>query len=171
MENKCSICAHRKRMEIDQALVDGVSLRNIAKQFGSSPATLFRHKSEHLAQQLVQAKAEAVVRQESEHRSSLQVYFDQAVDKTDRLSEAASLILQEATNAKDLRTALSAIRELVRIEAERRSLRELLARAQNELSQQSDVTNITNVVYLPNPQMQPQAEPAEIWDVEDVSPR
>jgi len=43
MPRTCTTCAHPHRDEIDRRLPDGAPLRNIAKQFSVSSASLFRH--------------------------------------------------------------------------------------------------------------------------------
>ena len=45
----CRVCGPRRRLEIDQALLEGHSLRDIADEPGQ------RHKAEHLARDLVNA--------------------------------------------------------------------------------------------------------------------
>jgi hypothetical protein len=52
----CSICRHEQRSQIDAALIRSDSLRNIAKQFGTSATALHRHKAEHIAEQLSKSK-------------------------------------------------------------------------------------------------------------------
>jgi hypothetical protein len=44
MPPRCKTCSHPRRAEIDAAIIDGVSLRNIAQQFGPSPWGIRRHK-------------------------------------------------------------------------------------------------------------------------------
>ena len=48
MLSQCSVCVHPDRLDIDGALVDGTSYRNIAKRFGASISALSRHQSEHM---------------------------------------------------------------------------------------------------------------------------
>lgn len=57
MARKCSICTHPQRMEIDKALISNVNLRNISNQYGVTEMALSRHKKNHLAATLAQAKA------------------------------------------------------------------------------------------------------------------
>lgn len=68
---KCSICIHPQRAEIDKALIAGLVLRDVAQRFTTSRDALFRHKRDHLVQQIeraerqIEAKIErAVIRQE-----------------------------------------------------------------------------------------------------------
>ena len=48
MARKCSICRRPDRSLIDTALIEGVPLRNIVEQFGTSLGALSRHKENHL---------------------------------------------------------------------------------------------------------------------------
>jgi len=56
MPQICSICRHKNRPEIDAALLRSESLRNIAKQFGTSATALHRHRNSCVSQQLSKAK-------------------------------------------------------------------------------------------------------------------
>lgn len=103
MARTCSVCRHRKRPEIEGALLAGTPLRTIADQFGPSKTALLRHR-EHLAPALVVAKqAEDVAR------------TDTLIDKAHGLETDARRIGKAAEAAGDARTALAAVRELVRI--------------------------------------------------------
>jgi hypothetical protein len=52
----CSVCRHEQRSQIDAALIRSDSLRNIAKQFGTSAAALHRHRNACVRDQLSKAK-------------------------------------------------------------------------------------------------------------------
>lgn len=52
---RCTTCAHPDRTEIDQALVDLVPLRHIAKRYGLSTGALRRHRARHLSRELAKA--------------------------------------------------------------------------------------------------------------------
>jgi len=56
MARTCTVCAHPEREAIDQALVTGESLRNLALRFAISAAALHRHRHEHMP--VVLAKAQ-----------------------------------------------------------------------------------------------------------------
>src|SRR5258706_15656670 len=56
MRMVCKICRHRRRTEIDEALLSGESFRSIATRFVASPSAIFRHGKEHVSQSLVKAK-------------------------------------------------------------------------------------------------------------------
>ena len=50
----CTVCRHAQRAEIDRALVDSETYRNVAEHYGVSASALFRHRG-HLSQNLVKA--------------------------------------------------------------------------------------------------------------------
>jgi hypothetical protein len=61
MPQSCSICIHPQLEAINEEIVSGTSLRNIAKQYPISVAALHRHKTAgHIPQSLTKAR-EAVV--------------------------------------------------------------------------------------------------------------
>jgi len=44
----CSICAHAQVEEINQDLINGVSVRKIAEKYGISHMAVQRHKAKHI---------------------------------------------------------------------------------------------------------------------------
>jgi hypothetical protein len=94
----CRVCAHKKRAEIDRALLAGEPLRDVAGRFGPSKTALARHKENHLPKALMEAKAA----EESQYSDSL---FDQL-----RLVNRETLaILKEARAGNAPMIALNAI--------------------------------------------------------------
>ena len=51
----CAICGHRKRREIDRALLEKRPLRHTAAQFSTSTGALQRHRA-HIHRDLVEAQ-------------------------------------------------------------------------------------------------------------------
>ena len=106
MPMTCKVCGNKKRLEIDRALLEGQSLRDIARRTGTTASSLQRHKADHLARSLVKAhEAREVARADS-----LLDDVRNAEGRAERLLEVAEDILGEAREAKDLRTAIGAIR-------------------------------------------------------------
>jgi len=60
MPRTCTVCPHPHRDDIDRRLLDGAPLRNIAKQFSLSSASLFRH-NKHISKVLSNARQEAEI--------------------------------------------------------------------------------------------------------------
>ncbi len=127
MPRVCTICVHKERGAIDDALISGDSLRNIAKQFRLTAAAVNRHKSEHLPETLVKANEASEVAR-----------ADDLLTRLEKLTTEARTIKNKAEKTGDYRTALSGIRELVRIV-------ELLAKLRGELNEAPQV----NVLLAP----------------------
>ena len=128
MPPKCTICTHKKRNEIDSALVNGSeSLRSIAKQYETTAASLKRHKdSGHIHQKIAKA-------QNAKDATEGSDLFVQVQD----LSSRALSILAQAEGTGDLRTACAAIREV-------RGTLELLLKVSGELKgNQTNVQIVT----------------------------
>lgn len=98
MPRVCTICRHESREAIDQALLAGEPLRNIAKRYGTSPTALHRHKAGDLPKVIVRAKEAGEV-----------LHGEKLLDQVRSLIRKAEGILDRAEND---RTALAAIREL-----------------------------------------------------------
>ncbi len=100
MPRVCSVCTHPQRPEIDRALVDGATFRNIAERFGTSPTALTRHKKEHVPGHVAKAREAKQVAD-----------ADDLLQQLKALRTKAISILQKAEGAGDYRTALAGIRE------------------------------------------------------------
>jgi hypothetical protein len=100
MPRTCLACAHSDRTAIDNALVAGEPLRNIAKRVSISPAGLLRHKS-HVSQAIVNA---------SERRE--EQLGDNLLDEMRRVQRKAWQLLDTAESEGDHRGAIVALREV-----------------------------------------------------------
>ena len=130
MPRKCTVCEHEKVEEINRLLLEGVSLRNIAKQYSVSAASLHRHKDGHLPAKLVKA-------QEAREIAKADTLLDQVAGLRDK----ALSILDKAEQAGDLRTALQGVREA-------KGCLELLAKLQGELQEQTTVNILINPQWI-----------------------
>ncbi len=100
MPRRCTICTHKRRVEIDQALVAREPFRAIARQYGVSKDALLRHHDDHLPTALVKA-------QDAAEAAQADALLAQVVELRDR----ALGVLDKAEGADDLRAATGAIRE------------------------------------------------------------
>jgi len=129
MPQKCSVCTHEKRQEIDQALINGESFRYVSQRFSVSTTALHRHRhGGHIAEALAKAQNAREV-----------AAADNLLDQVRQLQKLALGILAKAANAGDLKTALIGIREA-------RGCLDLLAKLQGDLPQEGTV----NIVLSPS---------------------
>jgi len=141
MSRKCSICASPNKQAIDAALVANEANRRIAAQYGVSEAAVRRHEA---AGHVAVAMAEAGAAADADHGAAL-------VAKVAALEDDAKRIGAAAEKAGDLRIALQAVRELVRIcELQARLLGELNDRAALAVAQVDNRTEII-VTYADDP--------------------
>jgi hypothetical protein len=105
-------------------------LRNIAKQYFVSAASLHRHKKGHLPAKLVKAQEAREIAK-----------ADSLLDQVTELRNKALSILAKAEQAGDLRTALQGVREA-------KGCLELLARLQGELQEQATVNILINPQWI-----------------------
>lgn len=138
MPRSCSVCSHPSRDEVDAALVEGDSFRNVAKRFGTSSSAMFRHQESHVSARLLKAQEIAEVSG-----------ADHLVEQVEDLKRKARQILQKAEAGGDLRTALAGVRELSR-------LIELIAKLTGELK--TTQVNILNIGSLDPATLQRMAE-------------
>jgi transposase-like protein len=127
---RCTVCDHRERHSIDQMLVTGAPYRSVAKRFGLSESSVYRHKTEHLPTHLLKAKeAEEAAR------------ADDLLDQVRHLQTHALDILERAEKTGDLRTALAAI-------SQARGNLELLGKLAGELDEQPVVNLNVSAEWL-----------------------
>jgi transposase len=136
MRRLCSVCDHPQRAEIDQAHIAGASIRDLAKRFGRNKDTIQKHVKHHIPAATQRAVAVAHAR-ETDHGDSILAEVNDLRDEAKRLQAKAEA-------KRDIRTAIAAIRELVR-------LVELKARLLGELRDRE--INITNVQLDPETAM------------------
>ena len=80
----CTVCRHPRRKEVNQRLIGGSPIREIAAEFVLSRAAVDRHKREHLPSSMVEARkaedgaeASSLVQQlRALHRETLSVLHD-----------------------------------------------------------------------------------------------
>ncbi len=100
MPRRCTICTHKSRAKIDQALVARRPFRDIAGQYGVSKSALVRHHDDHLPAALVKA-------QDATEAAQADALLAQVVDLRDKALD----VLDTAQGSADLRAAIGAIRE------------------------------------------------------------
>jgi hypothetical protein len=103
MPRTCTTCTHLRRDEIDRRLLEGAPLRNIAKQYSLSPASLSRH-NKHISKTLSNARQDAEI-----------LRADGLMEHLNQLMAEAERLKQKAEQAKDYRTALAGVREMSRL--------------------------------------------------------
>jgi DNA-binding transcriptional ArsR family regulator len=63
MPRPCTVCTHRERLSIDQALVAGRSTYDLAAAYGLSPDALSRHFAAHVPEHLKKARQDGDTQQ------------------------------------------------------------------------------------------------------------
>lgn len=116
MPRKCTVCHHKDREKIEQAYLDGVTYRNIARIHGVTIDSLKWHiLHDHIDERLVRAKQAKEVAQ-----------ADTLLDQIIHLKKKGMDTIDAAEKAGDLRAVCSAIREV-------RGILDLIARVTGEL--------------------------------------
>ena len=112
MSRKCSCCEHPKIIEINAALLNGDSIRDVSGRYGLAKSSVQRHKKDHLGgvdaaiaqdPRIVEA-TEKVINGTSDRVSDFEVRFRELRDKIDTL-------LATADEEKNRALQLGAIRE------------------------------------------------------------
>ena len=149
----CTICGHKKRREIDRALLERRPLRHTASQFGTSTGALQRHRA-HIHRDLVEAHQAGSRVEQFARADSLLADVRNAEGRAERLYGVAEGILEKALEAQDLKTALNAIRAGVDVMAEARQYMELRGELTGELPKMADAAaNVPLIRVLSVPRM------------------
>lgn len=127
MPQRCQVCCHEEVAAINDELAGGESYSDLAGRFGVSRFSLRRHNANHLPALLAEvAAADRFTQAES------------LMERLEQLTDEARRIKTKAEASGDLRTALAAVRELVRVV-------ELLAKLEGDL----DDRPIVNIAVVP----------------------
>ena len=148
MPQTCTVCRHVNLANIDSALLRRDSLRDVARQFGLSKDAVARHKADHLPKKLMKAQEAKEVLSADSLLSDVR----NGEGRAERLYGAAEGILERALEAKDLKTALGAIRAAVDVMGEARQYLELRGELTGELSdrgQAPHAVQLMNILMLP----------------------
>ena len=113
MVQRCSVCSHPSRPEIDRGLINGVPYRSLAGQFGLSPSALCRH-TKHLARQLDWQQR----REDASRQAAL-------LEKLDLLDVRLDRLFNSALDFRSLNVALGCIRESLRLHSQKNLLERL----------------------------------------------
>jgi len=110
MPNKCTICTHEKRDEIEAAILKGDALRRIATQYGSSESSVRRHKSRgHIELEIIDVPAPIIER----------IHTVDPLSELERYRQKLDAMLQkaeEAENPAEARATIREIRENIKVE-------------------------------------------------------
>ncbi len=102
MGNRCKTCLHKKRMEIEEDLLNSVPYRSIGEKYGISHTSIRRHfENGHIAQDMVEASKLKRI-----------AYSENLLDKLLYLQHETLKIFQEAKEealGKQLSVAVSAL--------------------------------------------------------------
>jgi hypothetical protein len=80
-KDRCSICAHKKRKQIDQCVTDGVSYRNIAETFKVGFQSVKRHVDNgHIAKDIEAAAIENGIDRGAQLQKKIDNAYDLALD-------------------------------------------------------------------------------------------
>ncbi len=101
MPRSCTVCTHERHEQIDDLLAAGLPKRQIASSFGVTEQSLKRHQDRHLPGILAATKRA--------------VHADSLMARLEYLTREAHRLRGSAEREGDYRTALAAVRELVRI--------------------------------------------------------
>jgi DNA-binding transcriptional ArsR family regulator len=119
MARQCTICTHPQRHDIDRAIVNGITYREIASTFGLSESSVGRHRLVHLPRQLTKAVAaqqqrarvRAVRAQEARDAEETR----QAIDIVQQLKAINSACLEVLRTARESKQHSLLLRSVDRI--------------------------------------------------------
>jgi hypothetical protein len=141
----CTICRHPQRLQIEQALVSGTTLRQIAGHFGTTKTVVGRHRS-HVAGVL----SERTEARETARRATLLEDVRVGEQRVEWLYGRAEQILSAALDEKDRAVSVHAIRAAVGVLAEARNFMELRGALTNELGRDKNLGALSIQIVCPS---------------------
>ncbi|MFL6448521.1 MAG: hypothetical protein ACJ746_12645 [Bryobacteraceae bacterium] len=159
MPQKCSICNHPDRLEIDRAVIAGTPLRDIAGQFGPSKTAIARHRP-HISN----AIAATVEAQDLARSGTLLEDIHAGRARAEKLYQAAVNILENALRENAPQNALAAIKSAAVALREARSFMALNAEVTGEIKQ-----NPTNQIMIVMPAGVPGRNPLDYEGIVDIA--
>jgi hypothetical protein len=145
MPQLCTVCRHPQRLRIEQAIVAGTSLRDIAAQFGTAKTIIARHRT-HIAGDI----ARHVEAREAVRAHTL---LDDVVvggQRAESRYATAQQILKNALDAGDPRVAIQAVRAASAVMGEARNYLTLRGELTNELSRDRTQASMSIQIIRPS---------------------
>jgi hypothetical protein len=99
----CTVCHHPSLAQIDQALMNGMSLRPLAALYGLSPSALSRH-TKHLRRALA-----------NQRQSDQEARFNAFLDELDLLKTRLDRLFRKSEDDRSLHISLGCIQETLKI--------------------------------------------------------
>ncbi len=107
MNTRCTVCNHPQRAELERDHVAGVTHRELAKRYDRAKSTIQRHLTDHVPSAAQKAQEAADARELEAG--------DQILSELRNLTSEAQRLQKLAEKKRDYRTAIAAIREIVRV--------------------------------------------------------
>ncbi len=148
---ECSICSHKDVAEIDTALLDGISVREIEKRFAVGRASASRHKRSHIAAERFEAIETAI--------ESIQRSDEPVVEQVKDVCALLRRLIARAQQSGNLSIANQGLKNLT-------AALETLARMTGELEQPA--TTIFNFAMCDSFRRKAEAHRAQTIDVQPV---
>ena len=104
MARTCTICTNENSHEINRAIIQGCSYRDIANQYSVGKGAVQRHAKNHLPSHIVQSEKAKELKE-----------ADSIINSISRLEASSIRIQEQAEEQNDLKSALMAIREQARL--------------------------------------------------------
>lgn len=111
MSRVCTICTHQQRLEIDKALLDGGTVRDVAGRYAVSKSAVERHKNEHLPAR--------IERHENGYIRKLGRAAERALEVVQESLEAEDNPWMRLSAAKEVRGLMALFMDMMRKDLER----------------------------------------------------
>jgi hypothetical protein len=161
MPRKCAVCVHPQRLEIEQAIIAGTSLRDIAGRYGTAKTNIARDRT-HVTETIARNKDAQDLPRTGALIDDVRASERRAQD----LCEKAYEILTAALRDNDPRTALQAIRAVSAVMGEARGYLELRGELSNELGRDRTQAPVSIQILYPGSSSVPQKLPRVTYNAD-----
>ena len=166
MNTRCTVCNHPQRRDLERAHIAGATVRELAIRFGRNKSTISAHLNKHVPQAAQRARDAAQARAVEAG--------DSILNELHTLCEEARRLQGKAERKNDVRTAIAAIRELVRmVELKARILGEIRDKEVSITNLQIDLETAARMAEMflarRRPSIAALSEPTEALGVQPVA--
>lgn len=168
MPNVCKLCAHPRRPQIEQLLLEGTAYKRIQERYGISPAAICRHqKGGHLLPMVARKHETAVAKQEAEREDVITSRLESLYDTVETgIADAKRAVrtVRDPKTGEEMPVGRDFTPLAQLVNQGHRNI-ELLARATGRFSD-APTSQTACVLILPPAERPSQTERGEVIDVE-----
>lgn len=144
MGQRCAVCGHKKRLEIDKEIISGGNLTELAKRYGINYNTMYFHAKNHISRQLLTYENQQKLIQNTD----LLQKIDNIITKTEDIFRRNYEKKKDIVALKALSTQKGVLELLAKISFEIHASRQLDIQTTNEEAEEQKQTEFAESIKV-----------------------